>query len=174
MKFQYLSVISMVTALLTITVITGCQKQEEVTPAPVVRAVPVPIPVVAPAPVVAKAPVPVPEKAVMPIESTVFFDTDKVNIDDVDQAVLDFHATWLTADISAKITIEGNCDERGTNKYNLALGQRRSDSVRDYLVSKGVAADRIETISFGEERPTCTDSRESCWVQNRNASIVAR
>ena len=65
------------------------------------------------------------------------------------------------------MTIEGNCDERGTREYNLALGARRANAVKEYLVSLGVSAARIDTISYGKERPICTESTESCWAQNR-------
>jgi peptidoglycan-associated lipoprotein len=69
-------------------------------------------------------------------------------------------------------TIEGHCDERGTNEYNLALGQRRATAAKDYVVSLGVAADLLRTISYGEERPFCRQSDESCWQQNRRAHFV--
>jgi peptidoglycan-associated lipoprotein len=65
------------------------------------------------------------------------------------------------------VTVEGNCDERGTREYNLALGARRANAAKEYLVSLGVSAARIDTISYGKERPTCTESTESCWAQNR-------
>ena len=70
------------------------------------------------------------------------------------------------------VTIEGHADERGTNEYNLALGERRANAVSDYLGSLGVAGDRLRTISYGEERPVCTESDESCWSQNRRAHMV--
>ena len=72
------------------------------------------------------------------------------------------------------ITIEGNCDERGSREYNLALGQRRADSVRDYMNSRGVSVGRVDTVSFGEERPACRGSGEACWAQNRRGDIVTR
>ena len=70
------------------------------------------------------------------------------------------------------VTIEGNCDERGTNEYNLALGDRRANAVKDYLTSLGVSATRMRTLSYGEERPVCTESSESCWWRNRRAQLV--
>ena len=72
----------------------------------------------------------------------------------------------------AKILIEGHCDDRGTNEYNLALGDRRAKSVRDYLVALGIASNRIETISYGEEEPLCTDQTEECWAKNRRAHFI--
>jgi peptidoglycan-associated lipoprotein len=66
-----------------------------------------------------------------------------------------------------RVTIEGHCDERGTREYNLALGARRANSVKEYLVSVGVSSARVDTISYGKERPICTESNEGCWQQNR-------
>ena len=68
----------------------------------------------------------------------------------------------------------GNCDERGSREYNLALGQQRADSVRDYLTARGINGNRIDTVSFGEEMPACSGNGEACWAQNRRADIVAR
>jgi len=104
----------------------------------------------------------------------VYFAFDKSDLDAAARAILDANAEWLSSNPGSSITIEGNCDERGTREYNLALGQRRADSVRDYLVSAGIDASRIDTISFGEERPACTESGEACWAQNRRADIVVR
>ena len=75
---------------------------------------------------------------------------------------------WLIAN-EAVVLIEGNCDERGTNEYNLALGDRRAKSTRDFLMASGVPSRKIEYISYGEERPVCTEQSESCWAKNRRA-----
>lgn len=104
----------------------------------------------------------------------VYFAFDKSDLDAAARAILDANAEWLSSNSGSSITIEGNCDERGTREYNLALGQRRADSVRDYLVSSGVDVSRIDTISFGEERPACEGTGEACWAQNRRADIVTR
>ena len=109
-----------------------------------------------------------------PSANSVYFAFDKSDLDAASVAVLEQHAAWLNANANAGITIEGNCDERGSREYNLALGQRRADSVRDFLVERGVNANRIDTVSFGEERPVCTGSGEACWAQNRRSDIVAR
>ena len=114
------------------------------------------------------------ETAGKPSANSVYFAFDKSDLDAASIAVLEQHAAWLNANASASITIEGNCDERGSREYNLALGQRRADSVRDFLVGRGVSANRIDTVSFGEERPVCTGSGEACWAQNRRSDIVAR
>ncbi|RME87720.1 MAG: peptidoglycan-associated lipoprotein Pal, partial [Zetaproteobacteria bacterium] len=78
---------------------------------------------------------------------------------------------YLADHPEVKVRVEGNCDERGTREYNLGLGQRRADSVKNYLTSHGIAPNRIETISYGEERPVCTEHNEACWAQNRRADI---
>jgi len=78
----------------------------------------------------------------------------------------------MTKDSSAILSIEGHCDERGTNEYNLALGDRRAKAVKDYLVSLGVPSSRIETISYGEEKPLCSAQNEDCWAKNRRAHFV--
>jgi len=114
------------------------------------------------------------EAAGKPSANSVYFAFDKSDLDAASIAVLEEHAAWLNANASASITIEGNCDERGSREYNLALGQRRADSVRDFLVERGVNSNRIDTVSFGEERPVCTGSGEACWAQNRRSDIVAR
>jgi peptidoglycan-associated lipoprotein len=101
------------------------------------------------------------------VGDTVHFALDKYNIDASDQGLLNRQAQWLNRYPSVRVTIEGNCDERGTREYNLALGARRANAVKEYLVSQGVSADRIDTISYGKERPICTESNESCWAQNR-------
>ena len=101
------------------------------------------------------------------VGDTVHFDYDKYGILDVDKATLQRQATWLARYPAVKVTIEGNCDERGTREYNLALGARRANAVKEYLVSLGVAAARVETISYGKEKPICSESTESCWAQNR-------
>jgi peptidoglycan-associated lipoprotein len=103
-----------------------------------------------------------------------FFAFDSSKLDASAKSILNSNAEWLNDHPGLRITVEGNCDERGTREYNLALGQRRADSVRDYLSSRGVSASRIDTVSFGEERPMCRSSGEACWAQNRRADIVTR
>lgn len=106
--------------------------------------------------------------------NAVYFAFDKYDLDAAARAILDNYAEWLKAHPSTKVTVEGNCDERGTREYNLALGQRRADAVRDYLISSGIDGNRIDTVSFGEERPACQGTGEACWAQNRRADIVVR
>ncbi len=128
----------------------------------------------APAPSTAPAQTATPTLAPKPASNSVYFAYDRSDIDSAAAAVLDGYVSWLKDHAGISVTVEGNCDERGSREYNLALGQARADRVKDYLVSHGVAASRIDTVSFGEERPVCTDSGEACWAQNRRADIVAR
>jgi len=102
----------------------------------------------------------------------VYFDYDESTLTDDTRDKLSRNADLLKSNAQFQITIEGHADERGTNEYNLALGERRSNAVKDYLGSLGVAATRMRTISYGEERPVCTESVESCWSQNRRAHMV--
>jgi len=109
-----------------------------------------------------------------PSSHTVYFAFDSSELDAAARGILDANAAWLKTHTVSSITIEGNCDERGSREYNLALGQRRADGVRDYLASQGVPADGIGAVSFGEERPACQGTGEACWAQNRHADIVIR
>jgi peptidoglycan-associated lipoprotein len=102
----------------------------------------------------------------------VFFDTDSSDLSDQARATLDKQAEWLNHYNRYAFTIEGHADERGTREYNLALGARRAETVRQYLVSRGVSAARMRTISYGKERPVATCDDISCWSQNRRAVIV--
>jgi peptidoglycan-associated lipoprotein len=104
----------------------------------------------------------------------VFFDFDKYDIRPPDAKILDANATWLKSNPNHLVLIEGHCDERGTNEYNLALGERRAKSTMNYLVSQGVQASRITIISYGEERPSCTQKSEDCWAKNRRAHFLVK
>jgi peptidoglycan-associated lipoprotein len=106
---------------------------------------------------------------VVNVGDRVYFDFDSYDLRSDAQPVLASQAAWLVRYPSVRIRIEGNADERGTREYNLALGARRANSARDFLVSRGVDASRIETISFGKERPIAEGSDEASWAQNRNA-----
>ena len=102
----------------------------------------------------------------------VFFETDVTDLNEQNQATLDKQAGWLNRYSRYNFTIEGHADERGTREYNFALGSRRAESVKNYLISKGVSASRIKTISYGKERPVATCDDISCWSQNRRAVTV--
>ena len=102
----------------------------------------------------------------------VFFATDQHRLDSQAQATLQRQAQWLQSNPGTSVTIEGHADERGTRQYNLALGARRANSVRRYLVSQGVAPNRLQAVTFGKERPVALCSNESCWGQNRRGVSV--
>ena len=101
------------------------------------------------------------------VGNTVQFDFDRYDLDAEDQARLRAQAQWLNQYANRTITVEGHCDERGTREYNLGLGERRANAVRQYLLSQGVAAGRVKTISYGKERPLCVSSDDACWARNR-------
>jgi peptidoglycan-associated lipoprotein len=112
------------------------------------------------------------EDLVVNVGDRVFFDYDRYDIKDEGKQTLQRQAAWLKMHPEVTVTVEGHCDERGTREYNLALGARRATSAKDYLVSLGVDASRISTISYGKERPVCVESAESCWALNRRAVTV--
>lgn len=102
------------------------------------------------------------------------FEFDKYDIRPSERAALDANVRWLKSHAGTLVLIEGHCDERGTNEYNLALGERRARATRDYLASAGVADSRITVVSYGEERPLCTDRTEACWGRNRRAHFLVK
>ena len=102
----------------------------------------------------------------------VYFEYDTANIRADQQAPLQADAQFLQQHPNVRITIEGHCDERGSTEYNLALGTNRADAVKNALIQSGVGGDRIKTISYGKEKPFCTESNESCWQQNRRGHFV--
>jgi peptidoglycan-associated lipoprotein len=102
----------------------------------------------------------------------VFFAFDRSDLNADSRATLEKLASWMTTYQNVTITIEGHCDERGTREYNLALGERRSDAARDYLVALGVDGGRVTTISYGKERPAVLGSNEDAWAQNRRDVFV--
>jgi len=103
----------------------------------------------------------------------IHFDFDKYDIRGGDAKILDANATWLKTNDNL-VLIEGHCDERGTSEYNLALGERRAKSTMNYLVAQGVQAARITIISYGKERPLCTEHTEDCWAKNRRAHFLVK
>jgi peptidoglycan-associated lipoprotein len=102
----------------------------------------------------------------------VYFAFDESALSDDSRGKLSRNADLLKAQARLNLTVEGHCDERGTSEYNLALGERRASAVKSYLGSLGVGADRMRTLSYGSERPACTEHEESCWSQNRRAHMV--
>ena len=108
------------------------------------------------------------------VEEHIHFDFDKYDLKPKAMMILDEKAAYLREHPEVRVLIEGHCDERGTNEYNLALGDRRANSAKNYLVRSGVAESRITTISYGEEQPLCMDHAESCWWKNRRAQFQVR
>ena len=141
-------------------------------PPPVVQQAPPPPAPVAPPPPAPVAPPPPAPVAAVPALQMVNFDFDKYNIRPGDAEILKKNVDWFKANPGTKVRVEGNCDERGTVEYNLALGQKRADAAKNYLVGLGVDANALQTISYGKERPLCTEKNENCWAKNRNAQFV--
>ena len=180
--------VMMMSLLLAGLVITGCAKRPATTaataatPAPAPRAAtPAPTPspsapssggAAAPAAAPAQTPRPSPKEFVAVKE--VYFDFDKYDIRPEDAKTLDANAAWLKSNADNLLLIEGHCDERGTNEYNLALGERRAKATMNYLVSQGIQANRITIISYGEERPVCNEKTEACWAKNRRANFLVK
>lgn len=104
----------------------------------------------------------------------IHFDFDKSSIKPEFEPVLKANAAWLQANAGSKVTVEGHCDERGSVEYNVALGDRRANSAKGYIVKLGVDGGKVSTISYGKERPVCKEHNEKCWYQNRRAEFVAR
>jgi peptidoglycan-associated lipoprotein len=102
----------------------------------------------------------------------VHFAFDRYELDSEAQSVLGRNLEWLRQNPRAKMELEGHCDSRGTIEYNLALGAKRAKSVKDHLVTQGISADRISTISYGEELPLCREENETCWARNRRVHFV--
>jgi peptidoglycan-associated lipoprotein len=155
--------------------LAACASKKPPPPAPLPPA-PAPAPYTPPPP----APPPV-QVGILPgsaqdfvvnVGDRVYFDTDEYTVRSDAQPVLSNQAAWLARYPQVRIRIEGNADERGTREYNLALGARRANAVRDFLVARGVSAARIETLSYGKERPMAAGSDEAAWAQNRNAQSV--
>lgn len=153
--------------------VAACASQPE--PEPVVET-PAPVEEPAPEPVVEASGTPVYtgpapgslEDFEVNVGERVYFDLDQSRLDADDQEILQRQAAWLSTYPGYTILVAGNCDERGTREYNLALGERRAAVVKDYLVSLGVDSSRIETISYGKERPLDASSNEAAWARNRN------
>jgi peptidoglycan-associated lipoprotein len=160
-------------------VLSGCgcfqQQMKGETPPPAAPAAVVQAPEEKPAVVVAPPPPPPPgappgaPAAPIVMLKDINFDFDKYNIRPGDAEILRQNTDWFKANPGKSIRIEGNCDERGTVEYNLALGQRRADSTKDFLVNLGIGRTLLTTVSYGKERSFCQDHNEGCWAQNRRA-----
>jgi peptidoglycan-associated lipoprotein len=114
------------------------------------------------------------EDLVKNVGDRVFYEYNKSTLTTDARGTLDHQATWLAQYMQNNVQVAGNCDDRGTEEYNIALGQRRANAARDYLAAKGVAGSRITTISYGKDRPTAMGDYEQAWAQNRNAITSVR
>ncbi|MEP6918630.1 MAG: OmpA family protein [Acidobacteriota bacterium] len=178
-------------AILMIAALTAgaCAKKKIVAPAP--SAPPAPAPVATtPPPPPPPPPAPAPPAPRPPTEDEMFrsksldqlnaekpladtfFGLDATDLDEAARGAVQKNVEWLKRWPTTKVMVEGHADSRGTNEYNLALGERRADSVRDYLVSLGIPVDRVTIVSKGEESPSCTEETESCWQQNRRGHFI--
>jgi len=122
----------------------------------------------------AVVPPPPPPPAEVSKLDAIYFGYDKYDLSPASRNTLKQNADWLAKNKDKKVVVEGNCDERGTNEYNMALGQRRADAAAKYLKSLGVGAGRISTVSYGEDRPVCKDSNEACWSKNRRGDFIIK
>src|SRR5712672_2288260 len=104
--------------------------------------------------------------------SDIHFAYNEYTIEAQDGSVLRSNATWLQTNANSRVQVEGHCDERGSEEYNIALGAKRAQAAKDYLVTLGIPGSRISTISYGKELPVCTEHDESCWAQNRRDHFV--
>jgi peptidoglycan-associated lipoprotein len=169
----------LVISIVLVNLLVACASEKPKEPE---AAAPVPPPVVtapAPAPAPETAPAFAPMVEVDPLDDpanilakrSVHYPFDVSAVQDDDKPVVLAHAKYLSEHPDRKVRVEGNADERGSNEYNLALGQRRADGVKQMLMLGGAEASQIETVSYGEEKPRCTDHNEACWWQNRRSDI---
>ena len=162
----------LVVALLATVALTGCAKKAKVTEAP--AAAPAPV---AAAPATPATPQAAPQTAGASVVTEaglerIHFEFDSYTLDDAAKRILGMNAEWLKANPAAKITVEGHCDERGSDTYNLALGENRAKAAKAFLTTVGIAADRINVISYGEEKPLDPTSTEAAWSKTRRAEFV--
>ena len=175
--------ISLLILLISLVAIAGCKKPVETTPEPP-PVIETPEPVVTPEPKEVKEFVPEP-KAPEPTRSelvdgwnldgvlaTIYFAYDSAELSETARRTLSANALWLKNNAAANLVIQGHCDERGTIEYNLALGERRASSVRDYLDTLGVARNRVRVITYGEEKPVDPGHSESAWSKNRRGAFI--
>lgn len=158
-------------AFAAIAAAAACASQPEPAPPPIEQPAPPPAPA-APPPPVQRNVGPVPgsiEDFQRTVGDRVYFDYDRYDLTPDARATLEKQAAWLQRYPSVRLRLAGNCDERGTREYNLALGARRANAAKEYLTSLGVSSDRIETVSYGKERPIDPRSTEEAWSRNRNS-----
>ena len=173
-------------ALLSAAVLAGCAREPKTAgltvPPPVAPESSAAAPSAPPAPEAVETPHPenvavrpeAREFAPSPRLHDIHFDFDQYVIRPHDTKILDANLDWMLSNPKSLVLIEGHCDERGTNEYNMALGEHRARATANYLVAHGVLSERITTLSYGEERPLCTERTEACWARNRRAHFLVR
>ena len=158
-------------AALALALLYGCASQPETKP-PVEERAPAPAPAT-PAPVSRPAPMdPLKDPGNILFKRSVFYEFDKSDIKDEFRPMLQAHGKYLAEHRATKMLLQGNCDERGSREYNVALGQRRAQGVKRMLVLMGATESQVEAVSLGEEKPRCTEHNESCWSQNRRSDLL--
>lgn len=156
-------------AALGLVACTSAKKEEEAPAATAAMAAPAPVATPAPAPEVAPAPAPAPVQEL--VLETIYFDFDSYSLTPAAQETLRAAANGMKANAAVKVQIEGHCDERGSNEYNLALGERRARAVKEFLSAEGVGNDALSTISYGEEKPAGQGTGEEAWAKNRRVDF---
>lgn len=158
----------LIISIVLVNLLAGCAsepKKEEAAPAPAPKAE---APKVAPAQAAVDA---LNDPASILAKRSTYYPFDVAVVQDEDKPAVQAHAKYLSEHANRKVRLEGNCDERGSNEYNLGLGQRRADGVNKMLALGGARADQLESVSYGEEKPRCTDHNEACWKQNRRTDL---
>ncbi len=164
--------------LVNLLVACASEKPKETAAAPIstgsksVSTAPQSAPSSAPAPLTQDDPLKNPEKFPLLAKRSVYYALDSSVVQDADKPIVEAHAKYLSERPDRKTRLEGNCDERGSNEYNLALGQRRADGVMKMLELGGVRANQIESVSYGEEKPKASDHDEAAWAQNRRTDLI--
>jgi peptidoglycan-associated lipoprotein len=178
MKFRTSHVLPVIVALSLACFLLACSKKT-----PEAQPAPAPAPAPAPQGQTGWTPEPKPPET-LKVETSadlynkqgvlkrIHFETDKWDILPADRQILKDNAAWLLAHSQFSVVVEGHCDERNTEAYNLALGERRANAAKEYLVGLGVAPSKIQTVSYGKARPLCTQDTEACWAQNRRCEFV--
>jgi peptidoglycan-associated lipoprotein len=178
MRSARVSLVLVVAALAALALLVACSKQEPASTPPAASTAPGPAPASTGWTPESKPP----QSLQVETSADVFnrqgvlkrvhFDTDKYDIRTEDRQILKDNAVWLLAHSQFKLTIEGHCDERNTESYNLALGERRANAAKEYLAGLGISPTKIQTVSFGKSKPACTTSDEGCWSQNRRSEFI--
>jgi peptidoglycan-associated lipoprotein len=162
-----------IASLILVAALVGCAKKQPAPAPPPPAATAAPVPTPEPTPVPTPTPAPEPQVGSGDFQPA-FFDLDSYTLREDARTALDHDAKLLRDNASVNVTIEGHCDERGTAEYNQALGERRAQAAHDYLVSAGIAAARLQVVSYGKEKPFAEGHDEASWQQNRRAQFVVR